>query len=169
MKIRTWLTTLALASAVVLAPAIASADITHYEVSIDGLACPFCVRGVRKHLEALDGARNVQVDLASHRATLDVAASIYLAPDAVRGAIRQAGFTPREQTLSAEGEATLAGELVRLAVDKDHTIEIRAGAAFADLKKLLGSGKTRVAVTGTVTDPGRAVVDVATVRAVASS
>jgi len=36
---------------------------THYEMRVDGLACPFCAYGVEKKLKAIDGTSNISVDL----------------------------------------------------------------------------------------------------------
>lgn len=36
---------------------------THYEMRVDGLACPFCAYGIEKKLKAIDGVSDIKVDL----------------------------------------------------------------------------------------------------------
>ncbi len=66
-----------------------------YEVGVDGLACPFCAYGVEKQLSRVSGVREVETDVAKGVVVLRVEPGASLDEDAVRDAVRRAGFTPR--------------------------------------------------------------------------
>ncbi len=66
-----------------------------YEVGVDGLACPFCAYGVEKQLSRVSGVREVETDVAKGVVVLRVEPGESLDEDAVRDAVRKAGFTPR--------------------------------------------------------------------------
>lgn len=84
----------------VATPALAAVD--HYEVQVDGLACPFCAYGLEKKLKKLPGAANVQIELKTGWASFDVSSGVLL-PESVRDVIRDAGFTPRDIRVTASG------------------------------------------------------------------
>ncbi|MBW2718386.1 MAG: heavy-metal-associated domain-containing protein [Deltaproteobacteria bacterium] len=84
----------------VAAPALAAVD--HYEVQVDGLACPFCAYGLEKKLKELPGVANVQIELNTGWASFDVSSGVLL-PAPVQAAVRDAGFTPRDIKVTASG------------------------------------------------------------------
>lgn len=63
-------------------------------VSVNGLACPFCAYGVRKHLLKLPGAQKVQVDLAKGEAVVDFVAGAKVTDAQIQKAVTDAGFSP---------------------------------------------------------------------------
>lgn len=131
------------------APALA--NIAHYDVRVDGLACPFCVRGLKKKLGELPGVRNVDVNLEQGRATFDVASDTVLLPAPVREAVVDAGFSPREINVRATGTVQGSGDDLRLDVGDGHQLRLRSGDAFARLQALVQDGHRSLAVTGLVT------------------
>ncbi|MBI1330933.1 MAG: copper chaperone [Alphaproteobacteria bacterium] len=64
-----------------------------YKIVVDGLACPFCAYGIEKKLNAIDGVRNVQTDIASETVTVTMAPGKTLDKAAAARAIKDAGFT----------------------------------------------------------------------------
>lgn len=62
-------------------------------VTVDGLACPFCVDGLEKHLRKLPGVTKVETDLREGQTTLDLAADADVTEENIRKAVRDAGFT----------------------------------------------------------------------------
>lgn len=62
-------------------------------VTVKGLACPFCVYGLEKHLRKLPGATAVQVNLGKGETTIELAADSKVTEEDIRKAIRNAGFT----------------------------------------------------------------------------
>jgi len=62
-------------------------------VSVKGLACPFCVYGLEKHLRKLKGATRVEVDLGKGEATIDLEPDSTVTDDEIRNAVEKAGFT----------------------------------------------------------------------------
>lgn len=62
-------------------------------ITVKGLACPFCVYGLEKHLRKLPGATRVQVDLGKGKATVDFAADSKVSDEDIRKAVKNAGFT----------------------------------------------------------------------------
>lgn len=74
---------------------------THYEMRIDGLACPFCVYGVEKKLKALDGISNFKVDLDKGLVSVDMVEGKSLTDEQMKKLMNDAGFTFRSMKKSA--------------------------------------------------------------------
>jgi mercuric ion binding protein len=68
---------------------------TRYEMRIDGLACPFCAYGVEKKLKAIEGTRNIEVDLDRGIVKVDVTEGRELTEVQMRQLFHDAGFTYR--------------------------------------------------------------------------
>lgn len=62
-------------------------------ISVQGMQCPFCAYGIRKHLAKLPGARQVEVELAKNLAIVTFDADAKVGDDEIRRAVRKAGFT----------------------------------------------------------------------------
>ncbi len=62
-------------------------------VNVKGLACPFCVYGLEKHLRKLPGATSVRVDLGKGEAAIDLAPGSKVTDEDIRKAVKKAGFT----------------------------------------------------------------------------
>ncbi|HUP46656.1 MAG TPA: heavy-metal-associated domain-containing protein [Thermoanaerobaculia bacterium] len=65
-------------------------------ISVKGLACPFCVHGLKKHLARLEGAKKVEVSLKRGRAVVTFDARSKVTIKQIERAVRKAGFTPGE-------------------------------------------------------------------------
>ncbi len=59
-------------------------------IKIKGMSCQHCVMAVTKALAALDGVKDVQVDLKSGVATYEEVKAV--APEVVAAAIKKAGY-----------------------------------------------------------------------------
>ena len=64
------------------------------EVDVQGMACAFCVEGLRKTLTALPGVNKATVSLKNNLARLELDPQNAPDPDALKQAIVDAGFTP---------------------------------------------------------------------------
>jgi copper chaperone CopZ len=64
------------------------------EVDVHGMACAFCVEGLRKTLTALPGVDKVTVSLKNNLARLELDPQNAPDPEAIKQAILDAGFTP---------------------------------------------------------------------------
>ncbi len=126
----------------------AAANVAHYDVRVDGLACPFCAYGLEKKLEALPGVGRVEVDLETGRASFDVASETSLMPAAVEGAVREAGFSPRDITVRALGTVRGEGDELRLEVGGGRALRLRGGEALGRLRELVEAGHRTLVVTG---------------------
>ncbi len=71
------------------------ADETLYQLGLDGLACPFCVYGIEKQLDKLDGIERMDTDIQHGRIALTMEEGASLNEQAVRDAVSRAGFTLR--------------------------------------------------------------------------
>ena len=129
----------------------AEADVSRYEVRADGMACPFCVRGLKKKLKALPGAKDVHVDLESGLAKFDVAAGNVLLPGLVEKAVRDAGFAPRALTVRASGSVRGSVDDLSLDVGNGLSLLLRGGRAIDELRALVREGRREVVITGTLT------------------
>ncbi len=63
-------------------------------IAVKGLACPFCVHGLKKHLLRLPGAKQVDVSLGKGEAVVTFEASSRVTEPEIAAAVRKAGFTP---------------------------------------------------------------------------
>ena len=73
----------------------ASAAGTHYEIQVDGLACPFCAYGIEKKLKAIDGTSKINVDLDRGLVSVDTAEGKELSEENIRKLFHDSGFTYR--------------------------------------------------------------------------
>lgn len=127
----------------------ASAAVDHYDIQVDGLACPFCAYGLEKKLKKLPGAVNVRIELNTGWASFDVSSGVLL-PEPVQAAVRDAGFTPRDIRVIASGTVERAGDELRLNVGDKQTLWLRGGQAFSKLRALVKKGHRNVVVTGLI-------------------
>ncbi len=73
--------------------ALAQEGVSHYEVHVSGMACPFCAYGIEKKLKTLPGATDVKVNLEGGLATFAAPKGKGPTPQQVRQAVKNAGFT----------------------------------------------------------------------------
>ena len=66
---------------------------TQYELSVDGLACPFCAYGIEKKLNATDGVENIFIDINAGTVTVTMAESASMSEDTAKQIVKDAGFT----------------------------------------------------------------------------
>jgi periplasmic mercuric ion binding protein len=66
-----------------------------YKIGVDGLACPFCVYGIEKQLDKLDGIERMETDLQDGKIVLEMGEGATLNEESVRDAVTRAGFTLR--------------------------------------------------------------------------
>ena len=100
---------------VLLSAPLPRAEIARVVVAVDGLSCPFCVYGIEKKLGAVDGVRDVSIDLKTGLATVHLEEGASPDVGALRRAVEKAGFTPRAITLTVIG--TLAVEDATVVLD----------------------------------------------------
>ncbi len=130
-------------------------------VGVHGLSCPFCTYGLEKKLKKVAGVQKVETNLAAGSATLILAEGSNFSLDAIRAAVRKAGFTPDEIRMVVVGTLTHEGAEVRLR-------ERGAGREYRLLEASTNGGSDRgeellgrlarqdalVAVTGAVQEGG---------------
>ena len=80
------------------------ADKEVVDVSVTGLACPFCAYSVEKSLSKLPGVDSVTVDLAAHQVRVVMQAEQTANLQQIKQAIVNAGFTPGEASTSTAQE-----------------------------------------------------------------
>jgi copper chaperone CopZ len=62
-------------------------------VTVQGMQCPFCAYGIKKHLAKLAGVTRVDVELAKNQAIVTIAPDAKVTDEQIQQAIRKAGFT----------------------------------------------------------------------------
>jgi copper chaperone CopZ len=80
------------------------ADQEVVDVSVTGLACPFCAFSVEKSLGKLSGVDSVTVDLAANQVRVVMQAERTADLKKIKQAIINAGFTPGEASRSTAQE-----------------------------------------------------------------
>jgi len=148
-RILTMLMAAALVAGILGIAGPARAAVDHYDVQVDGLACPFCAYGLEKKLKNLPGVANVQIELNTGWASFDVLSGVLL-PGPVQDVVRDAGFTPRDIKVIASGTVQGKGNELRLDVSGEQTLVLRGGEAFGELRGLVKKGQRDVVVTGLI-------------------
>ena len=87
----------------------AQAQIEEATVQVDGLACPFCVKGVEKHLKKIDGVEGVSTNLKKGEVRLRYKPEASFDLAGIQKAVTRGGFTPRAVKVTATGTVTGAG------------------------------------------------------------
>jgi len=83
-----WLTSFGMA----LAEGVASQKAM---IQVDGLSCPFCAYGLEKNLKKVDGIESVEIDMKTGKATVTIKLDMQVDDEALRQAVKKAGFTAR--------------------------------------------------------------------------
>ncbi len=146
-------------------PALAAVE--QVSVRVDGLACPFCAYNIEKRVKTLEGVEpgaRIVTSIEHGIAKFPWKGGIAFDPAAVRKAIREAGFTPRELTVTVTGAIEVSsdrdGQTMLKLVDEDAklTVLVTRGER-ADQREswdqmralgLLQEAKLRVRVEGEV-------------------
>jgi len=68
---------------------------THYEMRVDGLACPFCAYGIEKKLKAIEGTDKISVDLDKGLVSVNVIEGKELTEEQMKKLFHDSGFTYR--------------------------------------------------------------------------
>ena len=66
-----------------------------YRVTVDGLACPFCVYGIKKKLNQIEGIKNIEADLKKGEFTIYMHNDKTLTEPMIRELVNDSGFTLR--------------------------------------------------------------------------
>lgn len=66
---------------------------SHVYIEVKGLACPFCVQGLEKHLKKLDAVEGVSTSLKKGEVTLHLKSGQTVKEKELREAVKKAGFT----------------------------------------------------------------------------
>lgn len=65
-------------------------------IRVDGASCPFCAFGLEKRLGRLEGVAHVRIEMKAGEAIVTLKKGVKVSEQALRQAVEEAGFTPRE-------------------------------------------------------------------------
>ena len=82
-----------LAIALYLVSTAAFAGAHHYQLRVDGLACPFCAYGIEKKLNATKGVKTIRIDINTGTVTVFMKPGASLSEAQARQIVKDAGFT----------------------------------------------------------------------------
>ncbi len=124
MKLVRSLLVVALSVGFIAGPALAAVE--QVSVRVDGLACPFCANNIEKRVKTIDGvARDARIVTSVEKgmATFPWKAGVAFDPAAIRKAIKEAGFSPREISVTVTGTLKVEGDgsskpMIRLVDEK---------------------------------------------------
>ncbi len=68
---------------------------THYNIRVDGLACPFCAYGIEKKFKKMEGISNIKVDLDNGIVSVDAKDGLVLKEEKLKKLFHDSGFTYR--------------------------------------------------------------------------
>ena len=63
-------------------------------ITIEGMACPFCIYNVQRQLEQVEGVQHTDIDLKTGKAFVTLSKEKPPTADALRKAVKSSGFTP---------------------------------------------------------------------------
>ncbi len=89
------------------------AAVEQVSVRVDGLACPFCAYNIEKRVKTLEGVESdarIVTSIEHGIAKFPWKSGVAFDPAAVRKAIREAGFTPRELTVTMTGAIEVSSD-----------------------------------------------------------
>lgn len=69
-------------------------------IRVDGASCPFCAFGLEKRLGRLEGVADVRLEMKAGKVIVTLQKGAKVSEQALREAVHEAGFTPREITFS---------------------------------------------------------------------
>jgi len=67
-------------------------------VRVDGASCPFCAFGLEKRLGKIKGVKDVKLEMKEGKVVVTLEEGATVSEEALRQAVDEAGFTPREIT-----------------------------------------------------------------------
>ena len=82
----------------------ADGQIEEATVQVNGLACPFCVKGVEKHLKKIEGVESVSTNLKRGEVRLQFVPGAFFELARIEKAVVRGGFTPGIVLLTAVGK-----------------------------------------------------------------
>jgi len=89
--------------------AVAASSPARAVIEVKGLACPFCVQGLEKHLKQLDPVAAVHTSLKKGEAVVEFKTGRTASEEELRGAIKKTGFTAGEIRFEAESPTPKSG------------------------------------------------------------
>ncbi len=72
----------------------------HYEMRVDGLACPFCAYGIEKKFKAMKGVEKIDVDLDKGLVTVDTDGQTTFTDQQMEKLFKDSGFTYRKMKVT---------------------------------------------------------------------
>ena len=111
MKLVHSLLVVALSVGFIAGPALAAVE--QVSVRVDGLACPFCAYNIEKRVKTLEGVERdarIVTSIEHGIAKFPWKSGVAFDPAAVRKAIREAGFTPQELSVTVTGAIEVSSE-----------------------------------------------------------
>ena len=79
-------------------PATSSDSPQQIIVRVDGASCPFCAFGLEKRLGQIKGVNDVKLEMKEGKVIVTLEKDAMVSKEALRQAVDDAGFTPREIT-----------------------------------------------------------------------
>jgi copper chaperone CopZ len=79
---------------------------THAYIEVEGLACPFCVRGLEKHLKRVPGVHRVSTSLQKGEIGVQIKPGKAVTEKQLRQAVKKGGFTASEIRWEKSGKAS---------------------------------------------------------------
>ena len=79
-------------------------------IEVKGLACPFCVQGLEKHLKRLGAVAAVHTSLQKGEAVADFKPGRSASEEELRAAVKKAGFTAGRIRFESKPDETAAPE-----------------------------------------------------------
>ncbi len=127
------------------------AQIESVEVRVDGMSCPFCAYGLEKKLKKIEGVHELVINIDKGSAKLIAKDSVAINIAAVRPAVKDAGFTPREMIVTVTGFLIERDGTIYLIQTDDVTrFAVTGESAFLSFAKSAISSKAAVRIIGDI-------------------
>lgn len=129
----------------------AQAQVEKADIRVDGLSCPFCAYGLEKKLKKIEGVGKVEINVDKAVAMLENKQGKSIEVEGIELAVKNAGFTPKQLTVSVVGTISQADEApVLLVSEADDKFILQENEQLKNLRSMVKRPEDRVRVTGEI-------------------
>ncbi len=129
----------------------AQSQVEKADIRVDGLSCPFCAYGLEKKLKKIQGVGKVEINVDKAVAMLENKQGKSIEVEGIELAVKNAGFTPKQLTVSVVGTISQADEaLVLLVGEVNEKFILLENEQLKNLRSMVKGPEDRVRVTGKI-------------------
>ncbi len=127
------------------------AQVEKVDISVDGLACPFCAYGLEKKLKDIEGVGRLEINVDEGITLIESEPGESIDVDKIEPVVKDAGFTPKGIIVTAVGKIDSSdGEPFLLTGKTGQKFILRKNEPFEKLDALVKDRDKSVRVSGSI-------------------